>query len=161
MVFNATIIASGEGGVLFGVISDYIGRVKARTYTILIYSIFTGLSGFASTVTMLLVFRIFLRLGMGGEWASGEVLVAESWPNKHRAKGIGLVQSGWGVGYILAAVLATVFLGFVFKEGTTWNVPFFGEMSGINLGWRILFFVGVLQAFLFLYIRRHLKEPEI
>lgn len=160
-LFTATLIASGAGGVLFGVISDYIGRVKALTYTILIYSIFTGLSGFASTVTMLLVFRIFLGLGMGGEWASGEVLVAESWPNKHRAKGIGLVQSGWGVGYILAAVLATVFLGFVFKEGTTWNVPLFGEMSGINLGWRILFFVGVLPAFLILYIRRHLNEPEI
>jgi MFS family permease len=160
-LFTATLIASGFGGVLFGVVSDYIGRVRALTYTILIYSIFTGLSGLAPTVTVLLIFRIFLGLGMGGEWASGEVLVAETWPNKHRAKGVGLVQSGWGLGYILAAALATVLLGFVFKEGTTWNVPIFGEMSGINLGWRVLFFVGVLPAFLILYIRRHLKEPEI
>lgn len=160
-LFTATLIASGFGGVLFGVISDYIGRVRALTYTILIYSIFTGLSGLAPTVTVLLIFRIFLGLGMGGEWASGEVLVAETWPNKHRAKGVGLVQSGWGLGYILAAVLATVLLGFVFREGTTWNVPLFGEMSGTNLGWRVLFFVGVLPAFLILYIRRHLKEPEI
>jgi MFS family permease len=160
-LFTATLIASGFGGVLFGVISDYIGRVKALTYTILIYSIFTGLSGLAPTVTVLLIFRILLGLGMGGEWASGEVLVAETWPNKHRAKGVGLVQSGWGVGYILAAFLATVLLGFVFTKGTTWNIPFVGEMSGINLGWRVMFFVGVLPAFLILYIRRHLKEPEI
>lgn len=160
-LFTATLIASGFGGVLFGVISDYIGRVRALTYTILIYSIFTGLSGLAPTVTVLLVFRIFLGLGMGGEWASGEVLVAETWPNKHRAKGVGLVQSGWGLGYILAACLATVLLGYVFTEDTLWNVPFFGEMTGTNLGWRVLFFVGVLPAFLILYIRRHLKEPEI
>lgn len=160
-LFTATLIASGFGGVLFGVISDYIGRVRALTYTILIYSIFTGLSGLAPTVTVLLIFRIFLGLGMGGEWASGEVLVAETWPNKHRAKGVGLVQSGWGVGYILAACLATILLGFIFREGTIWNVPFFGEMTGINLGWRVLFFVGVLPAFLILYIRRHLKEPDI
>ncbi|NIT13566.1 MAG: MFS transporter, partial [Candidatus Dadabacteria bacterium] len=119
-LFTATLIASGFGGVLFGVISDYIGRVRALTYTILIYSIFTGLSGLAPTVTVLLVFRIFLGLGMGGEWASGEVLVAETWPKQHRAKGVGLVQSGWGLGYILAAALATVLLGFVFHEGTVW-----------------------------------------
>ncbi|HEX3033993.1 MAG TPA: MFS transporter [Thermodesulfobacteriota bacterium] len=161
LLFTVTLVASGAGGVLFGVISDYIGRVRALTYTILIYSIFTGLSGFAPTVTVLLIFRIFLGLGMGGEWASGEVLVAETWPDKHRAKGVGLVQSGWGVGYILAACLATVILGYVFVEGTTWDVPFFGEMDGINLGWRVLFIVGVLPAFLVLYIRRHLDEPEI
>jgi MFS family permease len=82
---------------------------------------------------------------MGGEWASGEVLVAESWPRQHRGKVIGMVQSGWAIGYILAAILATLII----------------PNLDINLGWRILFLIGVTPAFLVFYIRRNLDEPEI
>ncbi len=144
-LFSVTLFSSAIGGALFGIISDYIGRVRALTYTILIYSAFTGLSGLSPNVTFLLVCRIFLGLGMGGEWASGEVLVAETWPKEHRGKGIGLVQSGWAIGYILAAILATII------------IPSFT----LNLGWRILFFVGITPAFLVFYILKHLDEPEI
>ena len=109
-LFSVTLFASAFGGALFGIVSDYVGRVRALTYTILLYSFFTGLSAFSPNVIFLLVCRVFLGLGMGGEWASGEVLVAESWPKKHRGKVIGMVQSGWGIGYILAALLATAIL---------------------------------------------------
>ena len=109
-LFSVTLFASAFGGAAFGVISDYVGRVRALTYSILLYSAFTGLSAFAPNVIYLLVCRMFLGLGMGGEWASGEVLVAEKWPREHRGKVIGMVQSGWGIGYILAAVLATLII---------------------------------------------------
>ncbi len=145
LLFSVTLFSSAFGGALFGIVSDYIGRVRALTYTILLYSFFTGLSAFSPNVIFLLVCRAFLGLGMGGEWASGEVLVAESWPKKHRGKVIGMVQSGWAVGYILAALLATLIL------------PYFE----VDLGWRILFLIGVTPAFLVFYIRRNLSEPEI
>ena len=144
-LFSVTLFASAFGGALFGIVSDYIGRVRALTYTILVYSFFTGLSAFSPNVLFLLVCRVFLGLGMGGEWASGEVLVAESWPKQHRGKVIGMVQSGWAVGYILAAILATLIL------------PRFG----VDLGWRILFLIGITPALLVFYIRRNLAEPEI
>ncbi|MGB7293142.1 MAG: MFS transporter [Thermodesulfobacteriota bacterium] len=144
-IFSVTLFSSAFGGAVFGIVSDYIGRVRALTYTILVYSLFTGLSAFSPTVWFLIVCRLFLGLGMGGEWASGEVLVAESWPKQHRGKVIGMVQSGWAVGYILAAILATLI------------IPSFD----VNVGWRILFLVGITPAFLVFYIRRHLDEPEI
>jgi MFS family permease len=144
-IFSVTLFSSAFGGALFGIVSDYVGRVRALTYTILLYSAFTGLSAFSPNVTFLLACRLFLGLGMGGEWASGEVLVAESWPRQHRGKVIGMVQSGWAIGYILAAILATLI------------IPYFD----VNLGWRILFLVGITPAFLVFYIRRHLDEPEI
>jgi MFS family permease len=144
-IFSVTLFSSAFGGALFGIVSDYVGRVRALTYTILIYSLFTGLSAFSPTVWFLIVCRLFLGLGMGGEWASGEVLVAESWPKQHRGKVIGMVQSGWAIGYILAAILATLI------------IPNFG----VDIGWRILFLVGITPAFLVFYIRRHLDEPEI
>ncbi len=144
-LFSVTLFSSAFGGALFGIVSDYIGRVRALTYTILIYSAFTGLSAFSPNVTFLLICRLILGLGMGGEWASGEVLVAETWPSQHRGKGIGLVQSGWAIGYILAALLATII------------IPSFD----IHLGWRILFLVGITPALLIFYIRRNLDEPEI
>jgi len=144
-LFSVTLFASAFGGALFGIVSDYVGRVRALTYTIIVYSAFTGLSAFAPNVTFLLICRVFLGLGMGGEWASGEVLVAESWPRQHRGKVIGMVQSGWAVGYILAACLATVI------------IPY----TDVNVGWRVLFLIGITPAFLVFYIRRHLDEPEI
>lgn len=161
LLFSATLLASAIGGALFGVISDYIGRVRALTYTILLYSLMTALSAFSPDWAYLLGFRILLGIGMGGEWASGEVLVAESWPSEHRGKVVGMVQSGWAVGYILAAILATLIIPY-FEEGKIYYIPILGiEMDGINLGWRVLFLIGVLPAFLIFYIRRHLGEPEI
>lgn len=160
-LFSVTLFSSAFGGALFGIVSDYIGRVRALTYTIIVYSAFTGLSAFAPNIVFLLACRLILGLGMGGEWASGEVLVAEKWPKEHRGKVIGMVQSGWGIGYILAAILATLIIPF-FKAGQTYTIPLLNiSLDGLDLGWRILFFVGVAPAFLVFYIRKHLDEPEV
>ena len=160
-LFSVTLFSSAFGGALFGIVSDYIGRVRALTYTIIVYSAFTGLSAFSPNIAFLLACRLVLGLGMGGEWASGEVLVAEKWPKEHRGKVIGMVQSGWGIGYILAAILATLIIPY-FKAGQTYTIPLLNiSIDGLDLGWRILFFVGVAPAFLVFYIRRHLDEPEV
>ncbi len=160
-LFSVTLFSSAFGGALFGIVSDYIGRVKALTYTIIVYSAFTGLSAFSPNIVFLLACRLILGLGMGGEWASGEVLVAEKWPKEHRGKVIGMVQSGWGIGYILAAILATLIIPY-FKAGQSYTIPLLNvTLDGLDLGWRLLFFVGVAPAFLVFYIRRHLEEPEV
>lgn len=138
---SLTLVASALGGLVFGVIADRFGRRRALMASILIYSIFTAACGLASSVVMLAVFRIFLGLGMGGEWASGAALVSETWPAEHRGKALGIVQSSWAVGYAAAAAVAALVL-------PVWS-------------WRGVFFVGVIPAFFTLWIQRRVNEPEI
>ncbi len=138
---SLTLLASAAGGLLFGVIADRFGRVKALMGSILIYSVFTAACGLSQTIWQLALFRVLLGLGMGGEWATGAALVAETWPSEHRGKALGIMQSSWAVGYALAAGI------------TALAMP--------RLGWRGVFFVGFLPALFILWIRRHVEEPEI
>ncbi len=137
---SLTLVASAFGGVIFGVIADRYGRTRALILSVLMYSVFTAACGLAVTVWHLAIFRILLGLGMGGEWASGAALVAETWPDKHRGKAMGLMQSAWAIGFALAAL-------------TNWLLV-------DAYGWRIVFFVGILPAFFTLWVRRAVKEPE-
>ena len=138
---SLTLVASAFGGVIFGFVADRFGRRPALVGSILIYSVFTAACGLSTTILMLAVFRVLLGLGMGGEWASGAALVSETWPPAHRGKALGLVQSAWAVGYAAAAAVSAVVL-------PAW-------------GWRAVFFVGVVPAFLTLWIQSRVKEPEI
>lgn len=138
---SLTLFASAVGGVLFGLIADRFGRVKALMGSILIYSVFTGACGLSQNIVQLAVFRVMLGLGMGGEWATGAALVAETWPAEHRGKALGFMQSSWAIGYALAAGVTALVLP--------------------RLGWRAVFFVGVLPALVTLWIRRRVEEPEI
>jgi MFS family permease len=138
---SLTLVASAAGGVLFGVLADRYGRTRALIWSVLIYSVFTAACGFAQSVVQLAIFRLCLGLGMGGEWASGAALVSETWPAEHRGKALGLMQSAWAIGYGAAAIVTAIVL-------PRW-------------GWRAVFFVGILPAFLTLWIRRRVPEPEI
>ena len=138
---SLTLLASAVGGAVFGLIADRAGRRPALTASILVYSVFTAACGFARSVTELAVFRVLLGLGMGGEWACGAALVAETWPARHRGKALGLMQSSWAVGYALAAVMTAAVLP--------------------RFGWRAVFWVGVAPALVTLWIRRSVEEPEI
>ena len=138
---SLTLLASAIGGIAFGLIADRVGRVKALMGSILVYSVFTGACGLSQNIVQLAVFRVLLGLGMGGEWATGAALVAETWPSEHRGKALGIMQSSWAVGYALAAAITALIL-------PLW-------------GWRGVFFVGVLPALLTFWIRRHVDEPEI
>jgi MFS family permease len=138
---SITLAASAAGGVLFGVIADRWGRTRALSLSILIYSIFTAACGLAQDVVQLAVFRLFLGLGMGGEWASGAALVSETWPAEHRGKALGLMQSCWAIGYGAAALVNMLVLP--------------------RYGWRAVFFVGILPALITLWIRRRVQEPAM
>ncbi|HIN70528.1 MAG TPA: MFS transporter [Acidobacteria bacterium] len=138
---SVTLAASAVGGILFGVFADRFGRVRALIWSILIYSVFTAACGFAQSVRQLAVFRVFLGIGMGGEWASGAALISETWPAEHRGKALGLMQSSWALGYAAAAVVTALLLP--------------------TLGWRAVFFVGILPALFTVWVRRRLEEPEI
>ncbi len=141
LLTSLTLISSAIGGIVFGILADRIGRVKALMGSILIYSVFTGACGFSSSIFQLAIFRVLLGLGMGGEWATGAALVAETWPSQHRGKAMGIMQSSWAVGYALAAFITAI------------TLPYFG--------WRGVFFAGFLPALLTFWIRRHVEDPEI
>ena len=136
---SATLLASALGGVLFGVLADRMGRTRALVLAVVTYSGFTGLTATATGVATLLLWRALVGLGLGGEWSAGSVLVAESWPPEHRGKAIGFMQSGWAIGYILAALLAAAVL-------PRW-------------GWRPLFVAGVAPALLAIWALAQVEEP--
>jgi MFS family permease len=141
LLASLTLAASAVGGVLFGVLADRIGRTRALMASILVYSVFTFACGLAQDVVQLAVFRVLLGLGMGGEWATGAALVAETWPSQHRAKALGVMQSAWAVGYAVAAAVTALLLP--------------------RFGWRAVFFVGVVPALVTLWIRRSVPESEV
>lgn len=141
LIGSVSLVAGAVGGVAFGLVADRYGRTRALMASIVMYSVFTALCGLAQTAWHLAAFRIGLGLGMGGEWASGAALVAESWPDEHRGKALGLMQSAWAIGYALAAVVTSVVL-------PAW-------------GWRAVFFVGVLPALFTVWIRRAVPEPAL
>ena len=139
-MMSATLVAAAVGGMGFGWFADCYGRVRALTVSVLVYSLATALCGFAQTATQLMLFRVLLGLGMGGEWASGAALVAETWPAHHRGKALALVQSSWAIGYALGAAV----VGLVMPR----------------FGWRAVFFAGVAPALITLWLRRSIREPE-
>jgi len=138
---SLTLAASALGGVLFGTLADRRGRRTGIITSVLMYSIFTAACGLAQSVWQLAIFRCFLGLGMGGAWTAGAALVSESWPNEHRGKAIGLMQSAWAIGYGGAALLSAIVLP--------------------RFGWRAMFLIGGLPALTVLWIRGNVEEPEI
>ena len=142
---TTTLIMSGIGGLTFGYVADRFGRTRALMATILIFSAASLGAATSQTIVQLAVWRAALGIGMGGEWASGAVLVSETWPAAHRNKAVAIMQSGWALGYILAALLAAAIIG---------NAPATSER------WRLLFLAGVLPALFTIWIRRYVPEPE-
>ena len=138
---SLTLAASAVGGLIFGVLADKFGRTRALSLSILLYSVFTFACGLAQNVWQLALFRLLLGLGMGGEWASGAVLVSETWPEKHRGKALGIMQSCWAIGYGAAAIVVAIVLP--------------------RYGWRAVFFVGILPALFTFWIRRSVAEPRM
>lgn len=129
------------GGATLGSIADRLGRKKAMIIGILTYSVGTFLCGLSWDYWSLMVFRLLVGFGMGGEYSAGTTLLLETWPVRMRNKASGFLVSGWAIGGLLAsAVYAPIVMGF---------------------GWRALFFVGILPAFLAVYVRRTMSEtPE-
>src|SRR3954471_14631722 len=120
----ATLSPSAIGGILAGVLADRIGRARTLMLSVAVYSLFTFLSGLASSYEMLLVFRVFQGIGFGAEWGVGAVLVAELVRPESRGRALGVIQSAWAVGWALA-VLAYLLSFELFPETTAWRVLMF------------------------------------
>jgi len=141
LLASVTLIASAAGGILFGLLADRFGRRVALIVSIIVYSVFTAACGFSRGLWELAALRLGVGLGMGGEWATGAALVSETWPDQHRGKALGLMQSGFAIGYALAAVIAALIM-------PRW-------------GWRPVFFVGIFPALLTLWIGRGVEESPL
>lgn len=129
----------GIGGIFFGVVADRFGRSRTMIVTILIYAGFTGLSGLAQNWHQLAALQGLAGFGIGGEWAAGAALIAETWPERHRARAMQLMQMAFAFGFFLAA-LNNLLLG--------------------PVGWRWVLAAGALPAIVSLIIRQFVPEPE-
>src|SRR5262249_41522222 len=145
LIGTATLFTSAFGGWVAGALSDRFGRVRTLQITIAWFAVFTFLCGFAQSYAQLFVFRALMGFGFGGEWAAGAVLIGEVIRPEHRGKAVGAVQSGWAIGWGIAALLATVFFT-VFPQ---------------HIAWRALFWAGLAPSVLIFFVRRFVDEPPV
>ena len=144
-IASASYFASAIGGWFGGWLADRFGRVRVLQITILWFSFFSFLSGFAQNYDQLMIIRVLQGIGFGAEWAVGAVLLGEMIAPKHRGKALGSVQTGVAVGSGIAALLAGPFVA----------------LFPPDLGWRIVFWIGLLPAVLIFFVRRGDDESEI
>jgi MFS family permease len=136
-----TLIGAVVGGILFGILSDYYGRVRVLTWTILLFAVFTGLGALAQGYWDLLIYRTIAGLGLGGEFGIGMALVAEAWPTRLRARGCAYVALGWQAGVLVAALVTPLLLP--------------------TIGWRGMFLVGLVPGLVAFSVRWYVGEPKI
>jgi MFS family permease len=140
-ILGSSLAATALGGVIFGILSDRFGRKSVLQWTILTYSIGTFFSGLAGSFWFLMAFRILTGLGVGGEWATGQTYVSETFPAKVRGRYCAFMQTGAPIGIALASLV--------------------GGMLSPVIGWRACFFVSILPAIMVIYIRKSLPESDL
>jgi MFS family permease len=142
---TANFVSAALGGWIGGLLCDRFGRARLLQFTILWFSLFSFLSGFANTYEQLMVARLLQGLGFGAEWAVGAVLLGEIIAPKHRGKAVGTVQSAAPIGTGMAALLAGPLVAALPAE----------------YGWRVVFWVGMLPALLVFFVRRSDDDSDI
>jgi len=145
VAISATLLGWGIGGMIGGVLADYLGRKPMMMYSVFGYALFAGLTAFSTSFVAFCVLRFITGLAMGSEWSTGVALLAETWPDRARPKGAGFLQSGFGFGTLIAALV--------------WLVLSQTALLGDET-WRLVFVVGALPALFCLYIRRAVGESE-
>jgi MFS family permease len=141
-ILGTTLAAWGVGGLLSGVLADYIGRRKVMMLAIVWYAVFAGLTALSTSFAMLIAFRFLTGLGMGAEWGPGSALVSEIWSQESRGRGVALLQSAFGVGFLLATGV--------------WQIVNTSPDS-----WRWMFVLGVVPGLLAFYVRRFTKDSSL
>ena len=139
LMFALFLLGASAGGFIFGRLGDKIGRVKTMIITVLLYSVFTGLTALSQTAWQFGICRFIGAMGLGGEWGLGVALVMETWPDAKRPMLAGLLGSSANVGFLVSSLI---------------------NLSWSSLGWRIIFCAGLVPALLSLVIRLMIKEPE-
>ncbi|MET4071721.1 benzoate transport [Bradyrhizobium sp. S3.2.6] len=138
---TGTLVGAVVGGLVFGMLSDRLGRVRVLTWSIVLFAVFTGLCALAQGYWDLLTYRAIAGIGLGGEFGIGMALVAEAWPAGKRARATSYVGLGWQFGVLTAALVTPVLLPII--------------------GWRGMFALGVFPAVVAYVIRRKLHEPDV
>lgn len=146
---SALLIGWGTGGIVFGYLTDRIGRARTLLWTMLLYAFATAACAFAPNIWLLGLFRFIASLGIGGEWAAGASLVAEVVPEKRRVFAGGLLYTSAPLGLFLAT-----FVNDLFTREIDWLA------ANPSLSWRAVFLTGLVPAFLALWVRRNVEEPE-
>jgi MFS family permease len=139
LILTIFLLGWGTGGVVFGRIADRIGRKSTLIATLIIYAGATGASAWSSSWEAFAVTRFVTGLGIGGQWAAGAALVAETFPDERRAAAAAFLQSAWGFGFFLAAAV---------------------NLLAKDWGWRALFTIGLLPMGLVPFIRHYVSDPE-
>jgi MFS family permease len=142
-IIATTLLGWGVGGLIGGVLADYIGRKRTMMLAILAYSLMTGLSAFAWSWTSFAVLRFLVGIAIGSEWATGASITAELWPDKARGRGAGLMQCGLGLGFFTASL-----------------VWYFVGSHGPD-AWRYMFLIGVVPGLFTLWLRRGIPESPV
>lgn len=145
LAVTATLLASAVGGWLAGILADRVGRVRTLQITIVWFSVCSLLCAVAQNFDQLIAARALLGLGFGGEWTAGAVLIGETIRPQFRGRAVGSVQSGWAIGWGLAALLQAVCY----------------TMLPPDLAWRWMFAFGALPALAVAFLRRYVVEPEM
>ena len=158
------LVGAATGGVLFGWLGDRIGRVRAMTLSVLVYSVFTGLCGVAGEAWQIGLLRFIAALGMGGEWSLGVALVMEVWPNRSRAFMAGLIGAAANVGYMMVGVVGLGLNSVIGRLGG-WLLATGLSQERVdwlvaNQGWRLMMVLGTLPALLTFFIRLFVPESE-
>ena len=140
-ILGASLAATAIGGIIFGILSDRYGRKNVLQWTILTYSIGTFFCGLATNFLFLIIFRVVTGLGVGGEWATGQTYIGETFPPRLRGRFGAFMQTGAPIGIALASVVG-------------------GFISPV-IGWRACFFISVLPALIVVFIRKKLPESDM
>lgn len=140
-IFGASLAATAVGGIFFGFLADRVGRKPVLQWTILVFSAGTFASGLAPNLPVLLLCRVVTGLGVGGEWATGQTYVGETFPAKVRGRYGAYVQTGAPIGVALASVV--------------------GGFLAPAIGWRACFLISGLPALLVVAIRKKLPESDV
>lgn len=141
IAIGISLLATAIGGIISGALADKYGRKRVLQWTIIIYSLGTFLCGFSWSVYSLIFFRIITGLGVGGEWATGQTYISETFPANLRGKFGGLMQTGAPLGIVLASLVG----GFLLPV----------------LGWRMCFIISVIPAIIVIFIRKGLEESDL
>jgi len=143
MTIATTLFGWGVGGMIGGILADYIGRKRTMMLAILAYSLMTGLSALSWSWLSFALLRFLVGVAIGSEWATGASITAELWPDRARGKGAGLMQCGLGIGFFTAS-LVWVFVS-----------PYGPD------AWRYMFLIGILPGLFTLWIRRGIPESSV
>lgn len=149
LVLGTSLAATAAGGLIFGWLADRFGRKTILSATIITYSLGTFCCGLAGGLWTLLLFRIVTGMGVGGEWATGQTIVGETFPPRVRARFAAIIQTGAPAGIALAAIVGS------------FAAPVFADHLGAEWGWRVCFLISVIPAGLVIFVRQFMPESDV